>query len=116
MKMEVSAIMKGARLSAQKARLVADQIRGKRVGEALEVLTFSTKKGAVLIKKVLNSAIANAEHNQGLDVDELKVSTIFVDEGVSLKRIMPRAKGRADRITKRSCHITVKVSESNSGK
>jgi len=114
--MEVSAIMKGARLSAQKARLVADQIRGKRVGEALEVLTFSTKKGAVLIKKVLNSAIANAEHNQGHDVDELKVSTIFVDEGVSLKRIMPRAKGRADRITKRSCHITVKVSESNSGK
>lgn len=114
--MEVSAVMKGARLSAQKARLVADQIRGKRVGEALEVLTFSTKKGAVLIKKVLNSAIANAEHNQGLDVDELKVSTIFVDEGVSLKRIMPRAKGRADRITKRSCHITVKVSDSNSGK
>ena len=108
--------MKGARLSAQKARLVADQIRGKRVGEALELLTFSTKKGAVLIKKVLNSAIANAEHNQGLDVDELKVSTIFVDEGVSLKRIMPRAKGRADRITKRSCHITVKVSESTSGK
>ena len=114
--MEVLAIMKGARLSAQKARLVADQIRGKRVGEALELLTFSTKKGAVLIKTVLNSDIANAEHNQGLDVDELKVSTIFVDEGVSLKRIMPRAKGRADRITKRSCHITVKVSESNSGK
>ncbi len=114
--MEVSAVMKGARLSAQKARLVADQIRGKRVEEALEVLSFSTKKGAALIKKVLNSAIANAEHNQGLDVDELKVSTIFVDEGVSLKRIMPRAKGRADRITKRSCHITVKVSESNSGK
>ena len=110
--MEVSAVLKGGRLSAQKARLVADQIRGKRVEEALEILTYSTKKGAVLIKKVLNSAIANAEHNQGLDVDELKVSTIMVDEGVSLKRIMPRAKGRADRITKRSCHITIKVSES----
>lgn len=109
--MEVSAVLKGARLSAQKARLVADQIRGKRVEEALEMLNFSTKKGAVLIKKVLNSAIANAEHNQGLDIDELKVSTIFIDEGVSLKRIMPRAKGRADRITKRSCHITVKVAD-----
>jgi large subunit ribosomal protein L22 len=107
--MEISAVLKGARLSAQKARLVADQIRGKRVEEALEVLAFSTKKGAPIIKKVLNSAIANAEHNQGLDIDELKVSTIFIDEGVSLKRIMPRAKGRADRITKRSCHITVKV-------
>ena len=107
--MEVSAVLKGARLSAQKARLVADQIRGKRVEEALELLSFSTKKGAPIIKKVLNSAIANAEHNQGLDIDELKVSTIFIDEGVSLKRIMPRAKGRADRITKRSCHITVKV-------
>lgn len=109
--MEVSAVLKGARVSAQKVRLVADQIRGKRVEEALEVLSFSNKKGAPLIKKVLNSAIANAEHNQGLDIDELKVSTIFIDEGVSLKRIMPRAKGRADRITKRSCHITVKVAD-----
>ena len=109
--MEVSAVMKGARLSAQKARLVADQIRGKSVEEALEVLSFSTKKGAALIKKVLNSAIANAEHNSGLDIDELKVSTIYVDEGISLKRIQPRAKGRADRITKRSCHITVKVAD-----
>jgi large subunit ribosomal protein L22 len=109
--MEVSAVLKGARLSAQKARLVADQIRGKRVEEALEVLTFSTKKGGAIIKKVLNSAIANAEHNQGMDVDELVVSTIFVDEAMSLKRIQPRAKGRADRITKRSCHITVKVAD-----
>jgi large subunit ribosomal protein L22 len=109
--MEVSAVLRGARLSAQKARLVADQIRGKSVGEALDVLSFSTKKGAAIIKKVLNSAIANAEHNQGLDIDELKVCTIFVDEGQSLKRIMPRAKGRADRITKRSCHITVKVAD-----
>jgi len=109
--MEVSAVLRGARLSAQKARLVADQIRGKKVGDALDVLSFSTKKGAAIIKKVLNSAIANAEHNQGLDIDELKVSTIFVDEAQSLKRIMPRAKGRADRITKRSCHITVKVAD-----
>ena len=109
--MEVSAVLRGARLSAQKARLVADQIRGKKVGEALDVLSFSTKKGAAIIKKVLNSAIANAEHNQGLDIDELKVSTICVDEGVALTRSMPRAKGRADRITKRSCHITVKVAD-----
>ena len=109
--MEVSAVLKGARLSAQKARLVADQVRGKSVEEALEVLSFSNKKGAPIIKKVLNSAIANAEHNQGLDIDELKVSTIYVDEGQSLKRIRPRAKGRADRITKRSCHITVKVAD-----
>ena len=109
--MEVSAVLKGARLSPQKARLVADQIRGKSVEEALEVLSFSTKKGAAIIKKVLNSAIANAEHNQGLDIDELKVATIFVDEGMTLKRIQPRAKGRADRILKRSCHITIKVAD-----
>jgi large subunit ribosomal protein L22 len=109
--MEVAAKHKGARISAQKARLVADQIRGKGVEEALELLTFSNKKGAALIKKVLESAIANAEHNEGADVDELKVSTIFVDEGITMKRIMPRAKGRADRILKRSCHITVKVAD-----
>jgi large subunit ribosomal protein L22 len=109
--MEVAAKHKGARLSAQKARLVADQIRGKGVEEALEVLTFSTKKAAALIKKVLESAIANAEHNDGLDVDDLRVSTIFVDEGTTMKRIRPRAKGRADRIMKRTCHITVKVAD-----
>jgi large subunit ribosomal protein L22 len=109
--MEVAAKHKGARISAQKARLVADQIRGKGVEEALDLLTFSTKKGAALIKKVLESAIANAEHNEGADVDELKVSTIFVDEGITMKRIRPRAKGRADRICKRSCHITVKVAD-----
>jgi large subunit ribosomal protein L22 len=109
MMMEVAAILRGARLSAQKARLVADQVRGKGVEEALNVLTFSTKKGALLVKKVLESAIANAEHNEGADVDELKVSTIFVDEGLTMKRIKPRAKGRADRISKRTCHITVKV-------
>ena len=109
--MEVTSKHKSARLSAQKARLVADQIRGKGVEEALEVLTFSTKKAAVLLKKVLESAIANAEHNDGLDVDDLRVSTIFVDEGATMKRIRPRAKGRADRIMKRTCHITVKVAD-----
>ena len=111
--MEVSARLKGARLSAQKARLVADQIRGKGVEEALDVLAFSNKKGADIIKKVLNSAIANAEHNEGADVDELKVSSIYVDEGIVMKRLRPRAKGRADRILKRSCHITVKVADSS---
>ncbi len=109
--MEVAAKLSGARLSAQKARLVADQIRGKHVEEALDLLTFSQKKGAAVIKKVLESAIANAEQNEGADVDELRVSTIFVDEGVTMKRIRARAKGRADRILKRSCHITVKVAD-----
>ena len=109
--MEVVAKLKGARLSAQKARLVADQVRGKSVEQALDILAFSTKKGAGVIKKVLESAIANAEHNEGADVDELKVSTIFVDEGQTMKRIKPRAKGRADRIFKRTCHITVKVAD-----
>jgi large subunit ribosomal protein L22 len=109
--MEVAAKLRGAGLSAQKARLVADQVRGKSVEDALDLLTFSSKKGAAVIKKVLESAIANAEHNEGADVDELKVSTIFVDEGVTMKRIRPRAKGRADRIMKRTCHITVKVAD-----
>ncbi len=108
---EVAAMHKGARISAQKARLVADQIRGKAVGEALDLLSYSPKKAAVLVKKVLESAIANAEHNDGMDIDELTVSTVFVDEGMTMKRIRPRAKGRADRILKRSCHITVKVAE-----
>lgn len=109
--MEVAAKLNGARLSPQKARLVADQIRGKRVEEALDLLAFSNKKGAVIIRKVLESAIANAEHNEGADVDELHVSTIFVDQGVTMKRIRARAKGRSDRILKRSCHITVKVAD-----
>ncbi|MDC0404243.1 50S ribosomal protein L22 [Porticoccaceae bacterium] len=109
--MEVAAKLRGARLSAQKARLVADMVRGKDVEQALDILQFSGKKGADIIKKVLESAIANAEHNDGADVDELKVSTIFVDEGLTMKRIKPRAKGRADRISKRTCHITVKVAE-----
>ncbi len=109
--MEVAAKLKGARIAAQKARLVADQIRGKSAEEALEILEFSSKKAAAIVKKVLESAIANAEHNEGADVDDLKVSTIFVDEGMTMKRIMPRAKGRADRILKRSCHITIKVAD-----
>jgi large subunit ribosomal protein L22 len=109
--MEVQARLKGAQISAQKVRLVADQVRGKGVEEALDVLSFSNKKAAHIIKKVLDSAIANAENNEGADVDELKVSTIFVDEGMTMKRLRPRAKGRADRILKRSCHITVKVAD-----
>ena len=109
--MEIAARLKGARISAQKARLVADQVRGQEVGEALNLLAFSPKKAAHLVKKVLESAIANAEHNEGADVDELKVSAVFVDEGLTMKRIRPRAKGRADRILKKSCHITVKVSD-----
>ncbi|MBA4501158.1 50S ribosomal protein L22 [Marinobacterium sp. 3-1745] len=109
--MEVIAKHTGARISAQKARLVADQIRGKSVGEALNILAFSTKKGAHLVKKVLESAIANAEHNEGADIDDLRVSAVFVDEGMTMKRIQPRAKGRADRILKRTSHITVKVAD-----
>jgi large subunit ribosomal protein L22 len=109
--MEVAAKLKGAKLSAQKARLVADQVRGKQVGEALDVLSFSTKKGALLVRKLLESAIANAEHNEGADVDELSISKIFVDEATTMKRIRPRAKGRADRILKRSCHITLAVAD-----
>lgn len=109
--MEVSAKLKGARISAQKARLVADQVRGMPVDEALNLLAFSSKKAAHIVKKVLESAIANAENNEGADIDELKVSTIFVDEGMVMKRIRPRAKGRADQILKRTCHITVKVAE-----
>ena len=112
--MEVSARLKGARISAQKARLVADQVRGKPVEEALSLLDFSNKKAAHIVKKVLNSAIANAENDEGADVDGLTVSTVFVDEGMTMKRLRPRAKGRADRIFKRSCHITVKVADGES--
>lgn len=111
MTIEVAARLHGARISAQKARLVADQVRGMKVDKALNVLQFSPKKAARIVKKILESAIANAENNDGADVDELKVATIFVDEGVVMKRIMPRAKGRADRISKQTCHITIKVSD-----
>ncbi len=109
--MEVSAKLSNAPLSAQKARLVANQIRGLKVEEALNVLKFSTKKAAAIIKKVLESAVANAEHNESADIDELKVSTVFVDEAPTLKRFRARAKGRANHILKRTCHITVKVAE-----
>ena len=109
--MEVAAKLKGARISAQKARLVADQVRGMPVEEALNLLEFSPKKAAHIVKKILDSAIANAENNEGADVDELKISSIYVDEGMTMKRLRPRAKGRADRILKRSCHITVKVAD-----
>ena len=107
--MRVNAQHKNARISAQKARLVADLIRGKDVAQALNILTFSPKKGAELIKKVLESAIANAEHNNGGDIDELNVVTIVVDKGPSLKRFQARAKGRGNRIEKQTCHINVTV-------
>lgn len=107
--MEVKAIHRGARISAQKTRLVADQIRGLPVDKALNVLTFSPKKAAGIVKKVVLSAIANAEHNEGADIDELKIKSIYVDKAASLKRFTARAKGRGNRIEKKSCHITVTV-------
>jgi large subunit ribosomal protein L22 len=107
--MNTTAVIKGARISAQKARLVADQIRGLPVGQALNILAFSPKKGAGIIKKALDSAIANAEHNDGADIDELKVRTIYVDKGASLKRMIARAKGRGTGIEKQTCHITITV-------
>jgi len=109
--MQTSAKLRFAHLSAQKGRLVADQIRGLPVEKALDVLAFSNKKGADMIKKVLDSAIANAENNEGADIDELKVSAIYVDEGPTMKRIRARAKGRATRILKRTSHITVTVAD-----
>ncbi|WP_263769958.1 50S ribosomal protein L22 [Propionivibrio soli] len=107
--METRAILRGVRLSDQKGRLVADQIRGLPVDKALNILTFSPKKGAGIIKKVLESAIANAEHNDGADIDELKVKTIFVEKGMVLKRFTARAKGRGNRIVKPTCHIFLTV-------
>jgi large subunit ribosomal protein L22 len=110
--MEVKAYLKGARISAQKVRLVADQVRGMPVEKAEQLLTFSTKKAAHIVKKVLLSAIANAEHNEGADIDELLISTIMVDEGPTMKRGRARAKGRGTRILKRTSHITVTVADS----
>ena len=107
--MSTTAVVRGVRLSAQKGRLVADQIRGLPVDKALNILTFSPKKGAAIIKKALESAIANAEHNDGADIDELKVRTIYVDKATSLKRMMARAKGRGAHIEKQTCHITITV-------
>jgi large subunit ribosomal protein L22 len=109
--METSAKLRGVRLSAQKGRLVADLIRGKKVDAALNILTFSPKKGAVIIKKVLESAIANAEHNDGADIDELRVTTITIDKATSLKRFTARAKGRGNQIEKQTCHIAVTVGD-----
>ncbi|MCG7907275.1 MAG: 50S ribosomal protein L22 [Candidatus Thiodiazotropha taylori] len=109
--MQTTAKLRHARLSAQKGRLVADQIRGLPVEQALDILSFSKKKGAILVKKVLESAIANAEHNDGADIDELKVAAVSVDEGPTMKRIRARAKGRASRILKRTSHINVTVAE-----
>jgi len=107
--METTANIRGVRISAQKARLVADLIRGKTVAQALNILTFTPKKAADILKKALESAIANAEHNDGADIDELRVTTIYVDKGQSLKRFSARAKGRGNRIEKQTCHIVVKV-------
>jgi large subunit ribosomal protein L22 len=109
--MQVRAIAKRLRISPQKARLVADQVRGKPVAQALDILNFSTQKAADLVLKVVESAIANAENNEGADVDELRVGEIFVDAGLTMKRIKPRAKGRADRVLKRTSHITVTVTD-----
>ncbi|HHL45888.1 MAG TPA: 50S ribosomal protein L22 [Gammaproteobacteria bacterium] len=109
--MEAAAKLRFARVSAQKTRLVADMIRGKSLESALQTLSFSGKKAAAIVKKVLESAIANAEHNEGADIDELKVSKIYVDEGPTYKRMRARAKGRGNRILKRTSHITVVVSD-----
>jgi large subunit ribosomal protein L22 len=109
--METRAILRGVRLSAQKGRLVADMVRGKPVDQALNILAFSPKKGAEIIRKVVESAIANAEHNDGADIDTLKVKTITVEEGTSLKRFTARAKGRGNRILKPTCHVYVSVGE-----
>ena len=110
--MATEAKLRNARIAAQKMRLVADQIRGLPVEQALNILTFSPLKSAAMMKKVLESAIANAEHNDGADIDELKVASIYVDQGPSMKRMRARAKGRGNRILKRTSHITVTVADS----
>jgi large subunit ribosomal protein L22 len=109
--MEVAATLRYARISPQKCRLVVDQIRGKSVAHALRILSFSPKKSAKIVHKVLESAIANAEHNHGADIDELKVSWVEVNEAASFGRYRARAKGRGNRITKRNSHITVRVGD-----
>ncbi|MDH3871897.1 MAG: 50S ribosomal protein L22 [Gammaproteobacteria bacterium] len=111
--MQVSATLKHARISPQKCRLIADQIRGLPVEKALNVLVFSPRKAADMVRKVLESAIANAEHNEGADIDELKVAAIYINEGRTLKRFRARAKGRGTRILKRNSHITVMVGDTN---
>ena len=109
--MESVAKLRFARISPQKARLVADEVRGMPVERALEVLEFSTKKAAQIVRKALESAVANAEHNEGADIDELKIATIMVDEGPTMKRMKPRARGSADRILKRTSHVTIRVAD-----
>jgi large subunit ribosomal protein L22 len=107
--METKAIVRGVRLSADKGRLVADLVRGKRVDQALNILAFTQKKAAGIVKKALESAIANAEHNDGADIDELKITSIYIEQGATLKRFSARAKGRGNRISKPTCHIFVTV-------
>ena len=109
--METRSIVRGVRLSADKGRLVADLVRGKKVDQALNILSFTQKRAAGIIKKCLESAIANAEHNDGVDIDELKVKTIYVEQGATLKRFSARAKGRGNRISKQTCHIRVVVAD-----
>jgi large subunit ribosomal protein L22 len=109
--MNVSATLRNARISPQKCRLVADAVRGAPVGKALQILAFMPKKGARIVKKVLEAAVANAEHNHGADIDELKVAGIMVDEAPTLRRFAARAKGRGNRITKRNSHITIQVAD-----
>jgi large subunit ribosomal protein L22 len=107
--METKAIVRGVRLSADKGRLVADLVRGKKVDQALNILAFTQKKAAGIVKKALESAIANAEHNDGADIDELKITSIYIEQGSTLKRFSARAKGRGDRMSKPTCHIYVTV-------
>ena len=107
--METRSIVRGVRLSADKGRLVADLVRGKKVDQALNILNFTQKKAAGIVKKALESAIANAEHNDGVDIDELKITQIYVEQGATLKRFSARAKGRGNRISKPTCHIFVTV-------
>ena len=107
--METKASVRGVRLSADKGRLVADLIRGKKVDQALSILAFTQKKAAGIVKKALESAIANAEHNDGADIDELRVTSIYIEQGATLKRFSARAKGRGNRISKPTCHIFVSV-------
>ena len=106
---ETKAVVRGVRLSHDKGRLVADLIRGKKVDQAINILTFTPKKAAVIIKKAVESAVANAEHNDGADIDELKITSIYVEQGATLKRFSARAKGRGNRISKPTCHIYVTV-------
>ena len=107
--METKAIARGVRLSSDKGRLVADMIRGKTVGQAIDILKFTPKKAAGIIKKAVESAVANAEHNDGADIDELKITSIYVEQGATLKRFSARAKGRGNSISKPTCHVFVTV-------